>query len=111
LGVVRRHVPIFTIQASLDAKSLAAIQAMVTKAQGTIMSALTDLQASVTAIQSAVTAAVADIQALAASIGTQTDDPQVEAAATQISTLAANLQAAVSANPAPTPTPTPTPSA
>ena len=61
------------------------------------MSALTDLQASVTAISNAVTAAVTEIQALAASIGSNTDDPQVEAAATQLNTLAASLQAAVTA--------------
>ena len=67
-----------------------------------IMSALTDLQAAVAAISSAVTAAVAEIQSLATQIGTNTDDPQVEAAAQSIQTAATNLQAAVTAaTPAP----------
>lgn len=61
------------------------------------MSALTDLQASAAAINTAVSNAVTEIQALAAKIGTNTDDPDVEAVATQISTLAANLQSAVDA--------------
>lgn len=62
-----------------------------------IMSALTDLQAAVAAISTAVGNAVTEIQALAAQIGTNTDDPQVESAATQIQTLATNLQTAVTA--------------
>ncbi len=62
-----------------------------------IMSALSDLQAAAAAINTAVTNAVAEIQSLAAKIGTNTDDPDVEAAAGQIQTLATNLQAAVDA--------------
>lgn len=60
-----------------------------------IMSALTDLQAAVASINTAVSNAVTEIQALAAKIGTNTDDPDVEAAAGQIQTLATNLQSAV----------------
>ena len=62
-----------------------------------IMSALTDLQAAVAAVNTAVSNAVTEIQKLAQQIGTNTDDPDVEAAATQINTLATNLQSAVDA--------------
>ena len=72
------------------------------------MSADTDLQAAVTKLGTSVSAAVADIQALAAQIATLTNDPVVAAAASQITTLAGNLDAAVNP-PAPAPAPTPTP--
>ncbi len=68
------------------------------------MSADTDLQAAVTKLSASVSAAVADIQALAAQIATLTNDPAVEAAAQQITTLAGNLDAAVTP-PAPPATP------
>lgn len=71
--------------------------AQVLNNQEKIMSALTDLQAAVAAIQTAVSAAVAEIQSLASQIGTNTDDPAVEALAQQVQTQATNLQAAVTA--------------
>lgn len=73
--------------------------------ENTIMSALTDLQASYTSLAAAVQSAITDITNLAAALAAAqaaSDDAGVEAVATQMNTLAANLTAAVNP-PAPTP--------
>jgi hypothetical protein len=60
------------------------------------MAALDDLNAALTTISTAVSDAATEIQALVAKLGTSSD-PAVEAAATQLQTLATNLEDAVAA--------------
>lgn len=67
------------------------------------MTALSDLQASNAAITAAVNSAITQLQALAAKLASSTnaDDPDVEAVATSLNTLATNLQSAVTASAGP----------
>lgn len=66
------------------------------------MTDISDLQASVTALQTQVSAAITEIQNLAGTISTanaSNDTSAIEAAVSQLNTMASNLQSALASAP------------